>query len=331
MNRRYKTLLILLAGVSTLRCDSDQNGLPVPDRAFRDDMRSFVGALSEYARAIQPGFIVVPQNGNELITDSGDSLDSVMTGYLSSIDGMGREDLFYGYDDDNQPTPAAESNYLIPFLDLAEAHGIEILVTDYCSTPAFVDDSYERNLSKGYTPFAANHRELDDVPPYPADPVNVNSNDITILSNAQNFLYLINPGAFADKTAYLNALNETDYDLLILDLFYEQDDPLLPGETASIKIKANGGTRLLLAYMSIGEAESYRYYWQDGWKTGDPEWLDRTNPKWENNYKVRYWDPEWQNIIFGNDASYLKQILDAGFDGVYLDIIDAYEYFEDQL
>jgi len=25
-----------------------------------------------------------------------------------------------------------------------------------------------------------------------------------------------------------------------------------------------------------------------------------------------------------------EEILDAGFDGVYLDIIDAFEYFEDQ-
>jgi len=35
-------------------------------------------------------------------------------------------------------------------------------------------------------------------------------------------------------------------------------------------------------------------------------------------------------IIYGNNNSYLKKILDAGFDGVYLDIIDAFEYFENQ-
>jgi len=56
--------------------------------------------------------------------------------------------------------------------------------------------------------------------------------------------------------------------------------------------------------------------------------LEEENPNWEGNYKVRYWEPEWQDIIYGNDSSYLKKILDAGFDGVYLDIIDAFEYFE---
>ena len=37
---------------------------------------------------------------------------------------------------------------------------------------------------------------------------------------------------------------------------------------------------------------------------------------------------DWQKIITENDESYQKKILDAGFDGVYLDIIDAFKYFE---
>ena len=43
---------------------------------------------------------------------------------------------------------------------------------------------------------------------------------------------------------------------------------------------------------------------------------------------VKYWDPEWQKIIYGNDASYAKKLIDAGFNGAYLDIIDAFSYFE---
>ena len=101
-------------------------------------------------------------------------------------------------------------------------------------------------------------------------------------------------------------------------------------DIASLKTKINGGNRLVIAYMSIGEAEDYRYYWQKEWKSSPPSWLAGENPNWLGNYKVRYWDLVWQDIIYGNDNSYLKKILDAGFDGVYLDIIDAFEYFEDQ-
>ena len=56
--------------------------------------------------------------------------------------------------------------------------------------------------------------------------------------------------------------------------------------------------------------------------------MDAENPNWAGNFKVKYWNTEWQNIIYGNDNSYLKKILNAGFDGVYLDIIDAFEYYE---
>ena len=84
----------------------------------------------------------------------------------------------------------------------------------------------------------------------------------------------------------------------------------------------------MISYMSIGESEDYRYYWQANWSTNKPEWLDAENPDWPGNFKVKYWNPEWQSIIYGNDGSYLKKILDAGFDGVYLDIIDAFEFYE---
>jgi cysteinyl-tRNA synthetase len=43
---------------------------------------------------------------------------------------------------------------------------------------------------------------------------------------------------------------------------------------------------------------------------------------------VKHWYGEWQDMIFGNNGSYLKKMYDVGFDGVYLDIIDAFEYFE---
>ena len=45
---------------------------------------------------------------------------------------------------------------------------------------------------------------------------------------------------------------------------------------------------------------------------------------------MEYWNPEWQAIIYGSENAYLDKVLQAGFDGVYLDIIDGYEYFEAQ-
>ena len=159
-----------------------------------------------------------------------------------------------------------------------------------------------------------------------------NSDDITALSDAKNFLYLINPGKWNTKGIYITALLNTDYDIFILDAFFEEkggtSEMLTPADIRSLKRKKNGGKRLVLCYMSIGEAEDYRYYWKQIWNTSPPSWLSEENPGWRGNYKVRYWEPEWQAIIFGDRDAYLDRIIRAGFDGVYLDLIEAFEYFE---
>ena len=102
-------------------------------------------------------------------------------------------------------------------------------------------------------------------------------------------------------------------------------------EINQLKRKKNGGKRLVISYLSIGEAEKYRYYWNSSWQIGNPSWLDGENPEWNENFKVKYWNNDWQKIIYGEDDSYLMKIIHTGFDGVYLDIIDAFEYFENDL
>jgi len=126
----------------------------------------------------------------------------------------------------------------------------------------------------------------------------------------------------------MQAVTATNYDLIVMDLFFEDGAAFTAAEINEIRSKANGGKRLVICYMSIGEAEDYRYYWLPEWNSHKPAWMEAENPDWAGNYKVHYWNKEWQGIIYGNDNSYLKKILDAGFDGVYLDIIDAFEYYE---
>lgn len=84
----------------------------------------------------------------------------------------------------------------------------------------------------------------------------------------------------------------------------------------------------MVAYLSIGEAEPYRFYWRPGWGPGDPEWIQRPNPSWPDNFPVKYWHPDWQALLMREGSGYLDRILAAGFDGVYLDIVDGYEAFQ---
>ncbi len=321
-----KSLVAILAlGTIIYACDDG-----IPDLDFKQEMRIFVEDLSAYAKDMDPGFIIIPQNGQELITSNGDNEGTADLTYLSAIDAQAREDLFYGYNGDDLETPAGETEYMTDFLDIALENGKSILVTDYCFAQSKTDDSYLKNSLKGYISFAADHRELDNIPSYPAKPYGENSDSVLQLSDAMNFLYLINPSEFPDKSRFIEAVSATGYDLVIMDLFFDESLPFTSDDISQLKNKANGGTRLVICYLSIGEAEDYRYYWQTDWSAGHPSWIYEENPDWEGNFKVKYWDPEWQKIIFGNANAYLDRILETGFDGAYLDIIDAFEYFEER-
>lgn len=323
--RIYLIFFLLFAIVS----DGGSNTNSSTTRDYRQDMRNFVQAISAYGEENIPNFIIIPQNGLEIVTQNGEEDGEPETEYLNAIDGVGREDLFYGYDNDNKPTPEGEKNYMIAFLDICEQYGIEVLTTDYCSSYDKVDDSYTYNEAKNYISFASPQRELNIIPDYPSEPYNVNSFDIQSLANSKNFLYLINPENFATKQDFISAVSQTDYDIIIMDCFFNNEE-FTASEINSLKTKKNSGIRIVISYMSIGEVEDYRYYWQDSWINSPPSWLEDENPDWEGNYKVYYWDKDWQSIIYGNDNSYLKKIINAGFDGVYLDIIDAFEYFENR-
>jgi cysteinyl-tRNA synthetase, unknown class len=322
MNRKLCPVLFFLSSLFLSGCDKDI------DPIYRQRMREFVIGISNYAKAINPDFLIIPQNGIELVTENGEADGPPASVYLDAIDANGQEDLFYGYNRDDHPTAEEDKDYLVSFLNISKDQGNVILVTDYCSSPENMDDSYAQNHAKSYISFAASHRELDNIPAYPLQPYHSNSSDVITIDQAQNFLYLINPENYSSKSEFIQDVAATNYDLVIMDLYLTEDISFNATEINQLKIKANGARRLVVSYMSIGEAEDYRYYWQSSWNNDPPSWLDGENPSWEGNFKVKYWNEGWQSVIFGNDESYLHKIIDAGFDGAYLDIIDAFEYYE---
>lgn len=96
---------------------------------------------------------------------------------------------------------------------------------------------------------------------------------------------------------------------------------------AQITTIKNAGAKVL-GYFSIGEAEDYRFYFDPAWKRAatKPAWMGKENPDWKGNYKVRYWDTAWRDAAL---KPYLQRLMAQGFDGVYLDIVDAFEYWGD--
>lgn len=98
-----------------------------------------------------------------------------------------------------------------------------------------------------------------------------------------------------------------------------------PAEIERLKTRPDGRRRIVISYISIGEAETYRFYWPDAWTAAPPSWIGVENPLWPRNYPVEFWHPDWQRLIVGGPDSYVSRIMRQGFDGLYLDRADVYE------
>jgi cysteinyl-tRNA synthetase len=124
----------------------------------------------------------------------------------------------------------------------------------------------------------------------------------------------------------LPRIRSSDADLWVMDMGVSKTENFTSTQINILKTN----DKKIIAYMSIGEAESYRYYF-----ASMPTALKgEVNTKWSQNYTVHFWEKAWQDIFISNDGpsgkSYLDRIQDAAFDGVFLDVIDAYERFNDQ-
>jgi cysteinyl-tRNA synthetase len=152
---------------------------------------------------------------------------------------------------------------------------------------------------------------------------------------------------------------QSPFDLVVIDYSRNGVDAgrFRPDEVKAMQRKPDGSRRIVLAYLSIGEAEDYRFYWDPKWvepapfkkawepaaptvssgplpetvripRLTAPGWLARENERWHGNYHIRYWYDGWQEVLFYDSKSYLARIQDAGFDGIYPDRVDAYYALE---
>ncbi|MEJ5362058.1 MAG: endo alpha-1,4 polygalactosaminidase [Spirochaetota bacterium] len=296
---------------------------------YRQLMRELVISISKEAKKHNPEFLVIGQNALELVTVDGNPNGKVAKDYINALDGTGIEELFYGYENnDGIKTPPEITRYYLSYLTIFLKHKKPVLVIDYVKTVNQAQDSYKRSLKKGFISFQTN-RACSIIPQWM---FNKNEDPVIRLQQAKNFLYVINPERFKSKDEFVRALQHTWYDVLIIDAFF-WDELLTRDDIAALQKKPDGARRLVIAYMSVGEAEDYRYYWKEEWRKNKPAFLEKENPDWKGNYKVRYWDAQWHEILYGaGDTkkfinSYLGKIVCAGFDGVYLDVLDAAMYF----
>ena len=302
------------------------------------EMRDLVRDISKYARRLNPSFGIITQGGIEIL-EKEDPVDTTQkapaTTYMKSIDGISILGLNY-----HPPlkakgkiiTDKKTKKNLLRLAKIAQQQGLKIFVTDFSKDIKIVEKSYNLNLAKGFIPFTAKsigaNFSFMDITNILSRPINENPKNITGLKTVQNFLYLTDTSKFDRQQDFVIAVSNTNYDILIMDVFHKGRTPF--GKTAiqGLKFKKLGARRLVYAYMNIGEAENYRYYWQDSWTEGDPPFISETIPAKPDKHYVEYWQAGWRRIITGNTNSYIYGIIKQGFDGVVLGGLDTFKFFE---
>lgn len=135
------------------------------------------------------------------------------------------------------------------------------------------------------------------------------------------FYYLAVDETLDDMVAQVVA---SDYEMVVIDPVVTEVYSTDYDMAGAVRAMQDSG-KLVIAYIDIGQAESYRTYWQPDWRIGQPQWIVGDDPDgWVENYPVAYWYGEWQAVWFDEAEGVLPLVLALGFDGVYLDWVEAY-------
>jgi uncharacterized protein (TIGR01370 family) len=111
--------------------------------------------------------------------------------------------------------------------------------------------------------------------------------------------------------------DSTGYRLLILD-------PLLAdAENGGALTAAKKRGRVCVGYMSMGEAEDFRWYYDD---IKDEPWVLSTNPAWPDSHLVDVREEAWGDLLVEEVA---PRIFADGYDGLFLDNGDIGEILRD--
>lgn len=114
--------------------------------------------------------------------------------------------------------------------------------------------------------------------------------------------------AYNLKDIDLDTLMKKNIDMVVIDLSI--NDKNITKEQIQ---KLKDSEKVVIAYVSLGEAEDYREYWKNEWKTNKPSWMGNESKLWKGNFQVKeLMSKEWTDI----SKSILTKTKELGFDGI---------------
>lgn len=117
----------------------------------RADMEALIQRIAARARELSPGFIVVMQNAEELLSSPK---------LRGSLDAVAKEDLLFGLEGPEKPNGVADIKASIRHLKKAQRQGLPILVVEYLAGAETVATARQQIEANGFVPYFA-PRALD--------------------------------------------------------------------------------------------------------------------------------------------------------------------------
>lgn len=209
-------------------------------------------------------------------------------------------------------------------LEAMRQEGRRVLSIENCKNQKDVDAAYAASDRDRVLSYAAvDLEQLNTLPK--GHPRAENADPVASITAARNWLPLLRADRFGTKAEWVMAMERTNHDALLIDVAHRGADGLTKDEVARLKYKQLGAPRLVLAVLPVGKAYDWRWYWKKGWEAGNPPFLFAPDADDPGSFVASMADPQWKELL----GKYITGIIDLGFDGVVLDDLDTYLWFED--
>lgn len=288
--------------VDGLYCSEDALGVPL-DKAIKDRVAEDAKIAQEKAQGIQRP--PVPQQFGPFSIDP-------------------KEEMRKAADVRRAAQRLERQRRLIYAADALRAQGRAILSIENCKAQKDVDAAYKAAARDRVLTYAAvNDEDLTKL--QKGHPVGENAQPVVAVTGARNWMPLLRADRFGNKATWLMAMERTNHDAMLIDVAHRGSDPLTKDEVKKLRFKELGAPRLMLAVLPIGKAYDWRWYWKRGWEAGNPPFLFAPDGDDPGSFITDVSDPQWKELL----GKYLAGIMDLGFDGVVLDDLDTYLWFEE--
>lgn len=282
---------------------------------YKGEMRNLIYEIRERAGDEK---IIIANGGIEIYYDD----NKINEKFLNTVNGILVESTIYGFGGYNKKTPKDQQDIFFNLLSPLKKKDKEIILLEYVDSEKGkkeVKNILKETKFKGETPLSISLNSIY------SPTIESGGKNIKGIEDSNNMLILLNYEKFSSSEELVRILSYSNFDFLIIDPFVGKEI-LTKEQVSKIKTRPDGTQRKVIAYMSLGEAETYRDYWDSKWGVGNPKWLIEENKNWANNYIVEFWNSDWKEII----KNMQLKISNSNFDGYFLDTIDSYQKFENK-